>query len=167
MDADSDLESLLDGYRRKGFVFAVRILGNGDDAADAVQDGLRALWQHRDEIRCKQEPHVWFFRVLRNRCIDQLRKRRLRRQESLDMDGSADSHSPGPAAAAQCSEFDAHLRSEVERLDAKYREIVLLRDFLDLSYAQIGEVLSLAPGTVMSRLHRARMILRDRLKDLL
>ncbi len=79
----------------------------------------------------------------------------------------ADPRMDGPDTVAQRAEFNARLSEELQRLDSAHREIVLLRDCQDLSYAQIAEILGIAQGTVMSRLHRARMTLRERLRDLL
>ncbi|MCH8252037.1 MAG: RNA polymerase sigma factor [Planctomycetes bacterium] len=156
------MNALLDGYRRKGFAFALRMLGNADDAADAVQDGLGALWAKRAELRQDHDPTAWFFRVLRNRCIDQLRRRRVRKHDGVDPASLVDTSASDPVAAAQMGEFRERLRDELEKLEPAHREILLLRDYNDLSYAQIAEILSIAQGTVMSRLHRARMLLRKR-----
>lgn len=167
VESDLELDGLLDGFRRKGFAFALHWLGDPDDAADAVQEGLSALWAQRHRFRRGQDPAAWFFRVLRNQCIDQLRKRKVRCHEGLTLEGPADTRSQGSAVAAERAEFIARLRRELGDLDTEHQEILLLRDFHDLSYAQIAEVLAIPAGTVMSRLHRARMMLRERLKDLM
>jgi len=167
VEPDFDLDALVDGFRRKGFAFAFRMVGNADDAADAVQEALSVLWARRHDIRRGQDPAAWFFRVLRNHCVDQLRKCRLRRYEPVDAANLPDARTDRPDALAEHHEFDARLAEELERLDPAYREILLLRDYQNLSYAQIAEVLAIRQGTVMSRLHRARMILRERLKGFL
>lgn len=166
VESDVDLDALLDGFGRKGFAFALHMLGDADDAADAVQEGLSALWSNRQRIRRGHDPAAWFFRVLRNQCIDQLRRRKIRRHETVVGPGPTDERTRSPEVAAQQNEFVSRLREELAGLDSEHREIVLLRDFHGLSYAQIADVLSIPAGTVMSRLHRARMSLRDRLKDL-
>ena len=82
------------------------------------------------------------------------------------VDALADA-APAPDEAAARGEMNRLVRRELEALPEEQREIILLRDFHDLSYAEIAEVLDLAPGTVMSRLHRARQALRDRMKTFL
>jgi len=167
VEADLDFDALAERFRRKGFAVALHMLGNADDAADAVQEGLSALWTRRQEIRPGSDPTAWFFKVLRNRCVDQLRRGRVRRAETTDGTELPDRRAARPDAAAERNEFRVRLRQELAQLDLPHREIVILRDLEGLSYAQIAEVLGVAPGTVMSRLHRARMMLRERLQDLL
>ncbi len=164
VETDRDLEAMLDGYRRRGFALALQLLGDADDAADAVQDGLGKLWANRRAIQRGRDPTAWFFRVLRNVCIDRMRRRPRRRHAALDVE-PVDRKTATPLEQAESSEFRERLAGELGNLTPAYREIILLRDFQDLSYAQIAEVLGISQGTVMSRLHRARMILRDRLKE--
>jgi RNA polymerase sigma-70 factor (ECF subfamily) len=164
---DFDWDARADEWRRNGFSFALRILGNGDDAADAVQESLSILWARRQSIRRSQDPVAWFFRVLRNHCIDQLRKRRVRHHQPLDAENLADAPNHRPDAIAQNGEFRARLARELENLDVNHREMLILRDHQDLSYTQIAEILAVSPATVASRLHRARTMLRERLKDCL
>lgn len=167
METDLDLDALAKRFQRKGFALAIHMLGNADDAADAVQEGLCVLWSRRKQLRKGQDPAAWFFRVLRNHCIDQLRKRRLRRPGSADLEDRPGAAADRPDVGAERHEFNVRLVRELEKLDLPHREILLLRDFQDLSYSQIAEVLVISQGTVMSRLHRARMLLRERLKDCL
>lgn len=157
------MTTLLEQFRRTGFVFAVYMLGNADDAADAVQDGLSVAWQHQHTVRGADDPSAWFFRVLRNKCVDRLRDRTKRRHEALI--NPADTRSTNAVDRVSTEELSASLRRELAALEQMHREILLLRDVHGFSYARIAEVLSIAPGTVMSRLHRARLTLRDRLKD--
>ncbi len=164
VDTDRELVALMDDYRRRGFVFAMHMLGNADDAADAVQDGLCAWWSQRGRVGQSPDSIAWFFRVVRNRCVDQLRKRSHRRHEVLSPEGPPDRRDPASAAGDERDEFLARLQNELDRMDEPLREILLLRDFHDLTYADIAEVLSIRVGTVMSRLHRARSKLRERMK---
>ena len=103
----------------------------------------------------------WFLRVVRNRCIDLLRRRR---PTGVDVELLPD---PGvsPVDRVQKQERDASLRRALGALNPDHRQVLVLRDYLDLSYAEIAAVLDVAPGTVMSRLHRARMNLKEQLED--
>ncbi len=157
------MTTLLEQFRRKGFVFAVYMLGNPDDAADAVQDGLRAALQHQNAVRGARDPAAWFFRVLRNKCIDRIRDRSKRKHDELF--DATDGRRRSAEDQLASRELGEALRRELGKLEPVHREILLLRDVHGFSYARIADVLSIAPGTVMSRLHRARLTLRDRLKD--
>ncbi|MEJ2400473.1 MAG: sigma-70 family RNA polymerase sigma factor [Xanthomonadales bacterium] len=140
---------------------AIQILGNPDDAADAVHDAFAQVLarpQAWDRTRGPLRP--WFLRVVRNRCIDLLRRRRPTGVpvEGLAADGA------GPDAALETLQRDRRLERALAELGPEQRQIIVLRDYSDLSYAEIAAVLGLAPGTVMSRLHRARLALRERLE---
>jgi RNA polymerase sigma-70 factor (ECF subfamily) len=70
-----------------------------------------------------------------------------------------------PEQAAELDDRDRELKLALATITNEQRQIVILRDHLDLSYAEIADVLDIAPGTVMSRLHRARLALREVLKS--
>jgi RNA polymerase sigma-70 factor (ECF subfamily) len=147
---------------RRGFAYAWQMLRNHDDALDAVQTALAAVWQHRGRLQRGRDPRGWFYRVLRNKCVDMLRTRRTHRTTSLEGDPPA-RIATGPTGEANRREESARLRQALAELSDEMREIVLLRDYHDLAYAEIASVLGIPPGTVMSRLHRARSALRERL----
>lgn len=159
---ESKLVQALDAIGRRGFAFAFQMLGNRDDALDAVQSSLTSIWQGRERIDPSRDLKPWFYRVLRNRCIDMMRSGRLRRAASLEHEPS-DAGANDPAQDASRAEQLAQLRRELERLPEEMREIIMLRDYNDLSYAEIAGVLEVPKGTVMSRLHRARSALRERM----
>lgn len=139
---------------------ATQILGNADQAADAVHDAIvKVLGKPDGYDPGKGSLAPWFLRLVRNHCIDLLRRRR---SEPLEAD-RLPAYGPGPEALAEAAQRDAAIRDALADLPPERREIVVLRDYLDLPYAEIASVLDLAPGTVMSRLHRARMELKEAL----
>lgn len=139
---------------------ATQMLGNADDAADAVHDVFAKVLRKPQAFDAKQGALTpWFLRVLRNHCIDVIRRRR-----PLETDVEAlREPGPGPAASFEIAQRDLALQTALRKLSAGQREIIVLRDYMDLSYAEIADVLALAPGTVMSRLHRARLALKENL----
>jgi RNA polymerase sigma-70 factor (ECF subfamily) len=159
---EAELMQALDAVGRRGFAYAWQMLRNHDDALDAVQAALAAVWQHRRRLHAGRDPRGWFYRVLRNKCVDMLRARRTHRAAALESD-PPDHFGADPAAGAGQREELARLRQALAELSDEMREIVLLRDYHDLAYADIAAVLEIPPGTVMSRLHRARSALRERL----
>ncbi len=135
---------------------AIQIMGNSDDAADAVQDALTTVLERPDAYRAEKGPlKPWFMQLVRNRCIDLLRRRRPR---GVSVDELPDP-ATGPEKAAEYADRDRVLKIALASLAADQRQIVVLRDYMDLSYGEIAKVLDLAPGTVMSRLHRSRVAL--------
>lgn len=137
---------------------AIQILGNVDDAADAVHDSFASVLARPDAYdRHKGPLKPWFFRVVRNRCLDMIRRRR----GDSGLVEQLVEPSPGPDERVASEQRSARVSAALSRLSRDKREVVVLRDYLDLSYAEIADVLNVAPGTVMSRIHRARMSLKE------
>lgn len=141
---------------------ATQLLGNADEAADAVHDAFAAVLQRPTAYDARKGPlKPWFLRVVRNRCLDLIRRRRPG-DDRLD---ELSSPQAGPDQLVEAQQRDRDIHRALSQLSQDQREIVVLRDYMDLSYAEIANVLEIAPGTVMSRLHRARMALRQELND--
>ena len=101
----------------------------------------------------------WFLRVVRNQCIDLIRRRR---PGDVGVEELSDPR-PGPEGSLEAAQRDQELQLALAKLSAGQRQIIVLRDYMDLSYAEIADVLEIARGTVMSQLHRARLALREEL----
>lgn len=166
MTADSHLPSRdeLEALSESGFALAIQLLGRHEDAADVVQDALRKLVHSGRYKAQKGSPLAWFLKVVRNGALDTLRQRRPNDDEAVARLAAT---APAPDIAVEREELAGIMRRQLEAMPVAQREIVLLRDFHDLSYTEIAEVLGIAPGTVMSRLHRARNELRKRMKKYL
>ena len=140
---------------------ATQILGNADDAADAVHDAYASVLSRPEAYdRSKGPLKPWFLRIVRNRCIDMRRRRRPGTDAVEEIADAA----PNPEQALRISERARQVQAALATLAEDAREIVVLRDYLDLSYAEIADVLGIANGTVMSRLHRARLALKEALE---
>ena len=162
-------EELLNRHRRGAYLVAYQIMGNPEDAKDAVQDSLIKFLTHLDRIQLGRPIKPWLYTIVRNRCRDLLRRRKVRKWVPLESDD--DQWRPelmateeGPDESTERRALQAKVWKVVSELPLKQREIVVLRDYQDLSYNEISEVLSLPQGTVMSRLHRARKQLASALK---
>jgi RNA polymerase sigma-70 factor (ECF subfamily) len=139
---------------------ATQMLGNVDDAADAVHDAFVKALRKPDAYDANSGPFTaWFLRVVRNHCIDLIRRRRPA-NENVDALTNPD---PGPLGTLVTQERDRELTLALANLSGGQRQIIVLRDYMDLSYAEIAAILEIAEGTVMSRLHRARMALKEEL----
>jgi RNA polymerase sigma-70 factor (ECF subfamily) len=136
------------------------MLGDVDDAADAVHDAFaKALGKPGAYDSQKGSLKPWFLRVVRNSCIDIIRRRRT---GESDVEKLSDPRA-GPESSLEATQRDRALQRALAKLSDDQRQIVVLRDYMDLSYAEIADVLEIACGTVMSRLHRARMALKEEL----
>ena len=136
---------------------------NADLADDithtAIEKALRGAAQLRDAARLR----AWLFRILANSLRDQARAQR----EFVQLEGMEDliaDTGPTPEEARASAELVQRVRRAVGELPLGQRQVVTLVDLEDCSYAQVGEILDIPIGTVMSRLCRARQALRERLK---
>jgi RNA polymerase sigma-70 factor, ECF subfamily len=149
------------------------LMRNGEDAEDAVQDAFLRAHQAFASYQGGSEK-AWLMTIVRNVCLTSL-KRRVRPGNVVMLDeamGEVEQESADIVPASLSSRPDAELLAKIERarvqaalkkLPQNLREIVVLREFEDLSYQEISEVVGVPVGTVMSRLSRAR----ERLKALL
>ncbi len=163
-------EALARRYRRPAFLFAYQLLGNREDALDVAQDAMLKFFSTLGRFESSRPVQPWLFRIVRNRAFDHLRRQRVRRADSIDdpvhpleLAAPADA---GPDLRAQKRELQARIWAAMHRLTEKQREILVLRDYQDLAYAEIATVLGIPKGTVMSRLHGARRALRAAIEEL-
>ncbi len=142
---------------QRGYVAAFRWLGSADESREACQEAARkALGSGRYDASRPFYP--WFYRVLRNHCMDRLKRRG--REVPLRHEVSAEAEAE---EALIRGEREAAVSRAIEGLEGSLREIIELRHFQELSYEEIAAVLECPKGTVMSRLYRARQALRVRL----
>jgi RNA polymerase sigma-70 factor, ECF subfamily len=169
-DAAAQTE-LAERHRQAMFFLALQLMGNRDDAMDVAQEALLRFFTTLHRFDCRRPVRPWLFQIVRNRVVDLYRRKRVRRHESLDatdpegkalielVDTAVD-----PERDAARSELRLRILQALSELSPIQREVLVLRDYQDLSYAEIAETLDIPIGTVMSRLHGARKRLRERLQ---
>ena len=139
---------------------ATQMLGSPDDAADAVHDAFAAALKRPGAYQPQKGTlKAWFMSIVRHRCIDLMRQRRPV-DPNVELLEASDA---SPEELAEQSQSTHQLRGALNRLRPEQQEIIILRDYLDMSYTEIAQTLSIAAGTVMSRLHRARLALKQEL----
>lgn len=170
-DGDREaLDELARQCRPKAFGFALQLLRNREDALDVTQDALVSFFDHLDRFDESRQVDPWLLSIVRNQAYDFLRRRKVRAAESLEdlLERGAPlpvGQRPAALDRVEHDELRARLWKALGALSAEHREILVLRDYQDLSYLEIAEVLGIPKGTVMSRLHRARRALRELLID--
>ena len=152
-------------YQKRVYAAAYAIVGNGHDALELAQEGLARAFKAMPRFDTTQPFYPWLYRIVKNACLNHLKKRRRHGEVSLDA-LVENGYSPIAGAAtpwqtAATHEAYAEIWRAIEQLPAMHREILVLRHFDDLSYKEIADCLEIAPGTVMSRLHTARRRLRE------
>ncbi len=163
---------LVEGSQRLCFHIARSRLGDAESARDACQDALLRAWQAMDRFQGDAEDfRRWLVRIVINQCHDRLRAR-SRRSGDLSLDGSPETDDAVPALPATDESPEAYtlradlgalLRHCLEHLSDEHRTVVLL-DQAGFSYAEMAEILEVEPGTVKSRLSRARTRAREILR---
>jgi len=156
-------EELARRYREPAYLLGLQLTGNREDALDVAQDALLRFFATLDRFQEERPVRPYLLRIVRNRVMDLWRRRRLRRAESLDageLPRQIADERPGPEEATRRGELRRRVWRAVAELPPAKREILVLRDFHDLAYAEIAKVLGIPIGTVMSRLHSARKALR-------
>jgi RNA polymerase sigma-70 factor, ECF subfamily len=144
-------EPLVERYHRVLFGVALRLCGNYQDACDATQDAFIKAFEHLESFDPDRKLFSWLYRILVNECLNTRRARR--HVEPLD-EGLAATGRPDEAAAA--TERRQHIQAALDALPVPSRQVVVLRHFADLSYAEIAETLGIPEKTVKSRLFTAR-----------
>ena len=156
--------ALVTENQTRAYHLAWRMLGNEQDAADAVQEAFLKAYTNLRDFRGDSRFSVWLYRLVNNLCIDALRRRKRWETVPLaqeDEEGESWelplSDSGGdPQELLERAEDRAAVRSAIAALPPDCREILSLREIGGLSYEEIAAALSLEQGTVKSRLNRAR-----------
>jgi len=162
-------EPLVRAYEASGLRLAMGMLGNGDDARDALQDAFVKAYTSLDRFDSKRSFGPWFFQILRNQCRDMIRSRQSRgklevRDERLEF-RPAD-FEDGPERARQRRAATEVLWDGLARIGEEHREILVLKELEGFRYSEIAKILDLPEGTVASRLYHARNALKSALDEM-
>lgn len=161
-------EELVATYQHLVFGVAVRMLGNAAEAEEIAQEAFLRAHRALADFRGDAKLSTWLYAIASRLCLTRLAsgERRMSRQgeETLMRLASTDGD---PAAAVERSEVEAALHRAIAELPEDRRIVVVLRDLEGLSYEEIAQTLELELGTVRSRLHRARMDLKDKMERFL
>ena len=134
------------------------LLGNDEDAEDAVQESCLKAFRGYATMRGEQlKP--WFLTIVRNSCMNSIRTRNRKRGAELndeDVLQSLVDRTVAPDRAVEAAYDSENLRAAIEKLPESWREVIILREFEQMSYKELAEVTAVPIGTVMSRLARAR-----------
>ncbi len=154
-------EDVAHRYGRKIYNFAYRLTGDPDDAADLVQDVLLRVRKGLE----RYEPgsfEGWLWRITRNAFLDQVRRDRRRPTSPLlDGDHAGLGSSPSPDEVLASVRLSEDVQSALLKLPYDFREAVVLCDVVGLTYDEIADVVGVPVGTVRSRIHRGRKMLRE------
>ena len=169
-------EALVLENQTQVYNLALRMVNNEQDACDIAQDAFIRAYRSLGNFRGESKFSVWLYRLTSNICLDFLRAQRRSRTISLsytppDEEESTELNIPderfAPHTQLEQKELRAELQQALGQLPPEQREILLLREISGLSYDEIARSLTLEPGTVKSRIFRARkklcnILMKDR-----
>ncbi|HEV8096331.1 MAG TPA: sigma-70 family RNA polymerase sigma factor [Burkholderiales bacterium] len=138
------------------------LTGENAAAEDAVQEACLRAFRFFDGQR-GESPKAWFMTIVRNTCLDGLKASRSAHHEEYDDEIHGASAHDGPDVAAARDSDARSLHACIAGLPREYREVIVLRELEGLAYREIGAIVGVPLGTVMSRLARGRDLLQRRL----
>lgn len=160
---------LVEAYQKRAYAVAYSFVGNREDALELAQEAFARAFKAMHRFDANMPFYPWLYRIVRNTCLNHLKKKKRRGETSLDSLHEAGYDVPtscgDPERAVVLDDLRRAIAAAMGQLSPEHREILTLRHFQDLSYAEIAACLGVPQGTVMSRLHAARRALKKRLED--
>lgn len=158
-------------YQDRLFNAVYRLVDNAEDTADVVQEAFINAYQSLHSFKGDSEFYTWLYRIAFNLAVSLKRKRRV----ILSLDGATDEFTglepadesafAGPSDRLERSDEEARLQAALNRLSPEHRAVLVLKELEGQKYEEIAEVLDVPVGTIRSRLHRARLELRELLQE--
>ncbi|MCY1019814.1 RNA polymerase sigma factor [Pyxidicoccus sp. MSG2] len=173
----SAFEALVDAHRDKVYGLALRMTRSEADAAEITQDTFLSAYQHLKDFRGDAAFGSWVHRIAANHALMRLRHRRVAQAAEQELQGPEFTErgslaeypisdwSRDAEEKALDAELGTAIQQATEQLPQGYREVFLLKDVDGLSYEQIAEVTGDSIPAIKSRLHRARLALREAIDD--
>lgn len=173
-DGDQNaFEELVQRYSVLLFNFITHFLRDYDQACDILQQVFLQLYISLPILRTDRSLKSWLFQVARNRCVDELRRKRVAHFSELEAGNEEDElpplfavpdSSPLPEELAERHDLQLRLRSAIQSLPPKYRTIVFLRYSSQMSFSEIGALLQMPEATAKTYFQRAKPMLRANLQ---
>jgi RNA polymerase sigma-70 factor (ECF subfamily) len=169
MDPAGDFSELIRHCGEKAYNFAYRLAGNEHDARDLVQEAFARAYEHFGDYDRSRPFDTWLLRILHNIFLDGVRRFSHSHTVSLDAPAPVEESTweellPAPdkehGSELEKTESERLLRLALESVPVHYRSAVTLCDIEGLSYEQIGQIMSCPVGTVRSRIHMGRTLIR-------
>jgi RNA polymerase sigma-70 factor (ECF subfamily) len=160
------LEAAMAQYGKATYNYAYRLTGNDADARDLTQDAFIRVFKAWRSFRAGTSFIAWIYRIVTNLHRDELRRRKGRYMDELPEDNApAAFHGTRPLTVTPIedlveSQLDGTLEKALMELSGDQRQVVILADIEERSYQEIADIMDCSIGTVRSRLHRSRALLR-------
>ncbi len=159
--------TLYNRYKQAIYVFCSKMLMDGEKAKDAVQEVFLRVYEHRAQLTEPTHFRSWVFAIARNQCLTSFRSAKHDSTEEIQFDSALTSSYETPHESLERKEEAELLNKFLAELKIEYREVLLLREFQNLSYREIAEVLGSTESAIKSRIFKARQRLFELLKPIL
>ena len=166
-------------HQRRAYNIAYRFLSHHEDALEVAQDAFVRAYRNLRRFKGKSSFKTWLYKIILNLARNRYRRRvsrgelkkvsldNPRQYEDSEATREIEDERLSPRREIDGREIQEQIQRGLMRLAAEHRQVIVLRHIEGLSYEEMTQVLQCAEGTVKSRLHRARLELRDILRDLL
>lgn len=158
---------LVQRHQRRVFNLSLRMLQDDEDANEIAQEAFLAAWQGLPSFRGEACFTTWLYRITYHCCLRQLEQRKRERslQVAIQEEQILEEVSKEKRAEeiSEIGDQRAIVREQVEKLPARYRVVLILRHFQEMTYEEIATLLSMPVGTIKTHLFRARNLLKKRL----
>lgn len=159
---------LVSRYQDRLFNSVLRLADGPEDAADVVQEAFLHAYQALRSFKGDSQFFTWLYRIAFNTAITLKRKQksamRLHSGDPASFEPADPSDSNRPGHALEAAEDEHRVHEALQRLSPEHRSVLILKDMDDLKYEEMAEILQVPIGTIRSRLHRARLELKDLLE---
>jgi RNA polymerase sigma-70 factor, ECF subfamily len=173
LGSEAAFRALVQRYRSRLMNLVCRFISDRDRAEEISQEVFLRVFRNRERYRKSGKFSTWIFTIAVNLTKNEIRSR-VRHRGTVSLDAMEEETggqglpfpdaSPLPDADLGAREIQERVAEALRRLPPRYREAVVLRDIEGLSYEEVGEILKIPGGTVRSRINRARLMLKERLK---
>jgi RNA polymerase sigma-70 factor (ECF subfamily) len=176
MGSEAAFRALVQRYRTRIMNLVCRFINDRDRAEEISQEVFLRVFRNRERYRKSGKFSTWIFTIAVNLTKNEIRSR-VRHRGTFSLDAMEEESSgqgvtfpdakPLPDEDLNATEIGEKVAEALRKIPARYREAVVLRDVEGLSYEEVGQILRIPGGTVRSRINRARLMLKERLKPYL
>jgi RNA polymerase sigma-70 factor (ECF subfamily) len=156
--SDEEFTRIYEDNKSRVYSTALRVLGNSADAEDVTQEVFIKVYRKLDSFEGRSQLSTWLYRITVNKCLDLLRKRKRRSTVPID---------EAMGAVANPSNVRQVVESFIPTLPPGYRTVFVLHDIQGLKHHEIASQLKITEGACKSQLHKARLMMRKKLRPYL